>query len=124
MKQRRAFGELEFAVLEIVRKHEKVSVKAVHDSLSGSNSYTTVMTVMSRLFEKGILMREKAGRSYEYWLSQQKACSELNLLQRVKRRIFGGKSSEMISYLLENDEKISADELEKIAKIIRKFKRD
>ena len=30
-------------------------------------AYTTVMTILVRLFEKGMVERRSAGRAYEYW---------------------------------------------------------
>ena len=119
MTKKRGFGELELSILEIIRKKQRVSVKEAHQSLSGSNSYTTVMTVMSRLFEKGVLAREKVGKLYEYWLSPQSENADMNLVQRIKKRVFQGKSSAMISFLLENDDEICRSELEEIEKIIK-----
>jgi predicted transcriptional regulator len=38
----------------------------VRDALGGDLAYTTVLTVLSRLFEKGEIVREAAGRGYAY----------------------------------------------------------
>lgn len=47
-----------------------VSVRAVVDRLNDGRkpklAYTTVMTVMSRLADKGVLARRREGRSYAY----------------------------------------------------------
>ena len=44
-----------------------LSPREVQDRLSTRNlAYTTVMTVMVRLWEKGQLIREKTGRTYRY----------------------------------------------------------
>jgi predicted transcriptional regulator len=68
---RKDFGPLESEVMDVVwRAGRPVAVREVIDDLNGSRSeplaYTTVMTVMSRLAEKDVLSRRKAGRGYVY----------------------------------------------------------
>ena len=48
---------------------EKLSVRQVHESLEREHgpAYTTVMTVLDRLFEKGMVTREKDGKAFLYW---------------------------------------------------------
>jgi predicted transcriptional regulator len=38
----------------------------VQESLSSGLAYTTVMTILSRLHEKGAVSRERVGRAYAY----------------------------------------------------------
>jgi predicted transcriptional regulator len=54
------FGELEADIMEIVWKLERASVREVLTALTKRRhvAYTTVMTVMARLYDKGILKRE------------------------------------------------------------------
>jgi predicted transcriptional regulator len=66
-------GELERAVMEQVwaaaEDHRPtVSVREVHEALAGRRAiaYTTVMTVMGRLTESGLLTQERSERAYRY----------------------------------------------------------
>jgi predicted transcriptional regulator len=66
-------GELERAVMEQVwaaadEGRPTVSVREVHDGLTRERviAYTTVMTVMGRLTESGLLTQERSGRAYRY----------------------------------------------------------
>ena len=65
-------GDLERAVMVAVWDRGEASVREVHEALlvDRSLAYTTVMTVMSRLAEKGVLRREKRGRMYIYRAAQ------------------------------------------------------
>jgi predicted transcriptional regulator len=68
---REEFGPLEAEVMDAIWSHsEPVAVRRVVDELnaerSGDLAYTTVMTVMGRLAEKGVLTRSKVGRGYLY----------------------------------------------------------
>lgn len=69
--KRRDLGPLETEVMEALwQAGEGITVRAVAESLNRDRheplAYTTVMTVMSRLAEKHVLRRHRAGRGYVY----------------------------------------------------------
>lgn len=115
-----AFGELELAVLRIVRERGRATVHEVHDRSGKKRSYTTIMTVMTRLAEKGELLREKEGRQYIYWLAPRNQSSFKGFLKRIQERVFGGRRAAMVNYLLEVDDEISDRELREMENMIRK----
>ncbi|MBA3722370.1 MAG: BlaI/MecI/CopY family transcriptional regulator [Parachlamydiaceae bacterium] len=117
-----AFGELEFSVIKIVQKAGRTTVRDVYKSLGSPGSYTTIMTVMSRMADKGDLKREKEGKQYIYWVSESNAPPTNNLLKRIKNKIFGGKPLAMVSYLLESDDEFKEEDLQEIEKIIEKLR--
>lgn len=61
-------GELERAIMEIVWTRGEVTVREVWEILRHQRTlaYTTVMTVMSRLAQKGVLAIRKQGKAYYY----------------------------------------------------------
>jgi predicted transcriptional regulator len=64
---RRAAGELEGAVLAaLLAAGVPLSPGQVRDRLHADLAYTTVVTILSRLHDKGVLERHKAGRAYAY----------------------------------------------------------
>lgn len=54
-------------------------VEALRQSQQRDHAYTTIMTVMSRLHEKGVLARERRGRQYIY----RPTASEPELIDRL-----------------------------------------
>lgn len=63
-------GELEFAIMDFIwKKGKPVAVPDVQRHLSKSRdlAYTTTMTVVGRLHEKGLLHRSAQRRPYSYW---------------------------------------------------------
>jgi predicted transcriptional regulator len=61
--------ELESEVMEEVWRHDEVTVREVLDALNRGpkqRAYTTVMTIMTRLDEKGLLERKRRGRADVY----------------------------------------------------------
>ena len=114
-----AFGELEFSILQAIQRLGRATVREVYEALDQRRSYTTIMTVMSRMAEKGDLKREKEGKQYIYWMSTRHP-SSAHLLGRIKNKIFGGKSLALVSYLIENDSELSEEDLKEIEKLIEK----
>ncbi|MFE5036094.1 BlaI/MecI/CopY family transcriptional regulator [Streptomyces sp. NPDC056683] len=64
---RRARGELESGVLAALwAASEPLTARRVQERLPGDLAYTTVLTILSRLHDKGMLVRQRAGRGYAY----------------------------------------------------------
>ena len=66
---RKILGDLEVDVMEAIWARGQATVHDVHERLDAADrelAYTTVMTVMSRLAEKGLLEKRKEGAAYVY----------------------------------------------------------
>jgi predicted transcriptional regulator len=71
---RREAGELESEVLAALWASSTPMTPAeVLTQLDGALAYTTVMTTLTRLFEKGLVDRRSAGRGYAYSPSVREA---------------------------------------------------
>lgn len=65
--RRRAPGELESEVLAALWAAGKpASAGVVREHLAGDPAYTTVLTILSRLHDKGLVTRVRAGRGHLY----------------------------------------------------------
>ena len=70
-----ALGELESRVMELVWQLGPVSVRDVLNNINCCDrklAYTTIMTVMSRLYEKGVLKRKVKNDAYIYTAAQDR----------------------------------------------------
>lgn len=112
--EKRAFGELELAVLKILKDGKKKTVKEVHRILGGK--YTSIMTVMSRLAGKNLLVRERVGLFYEYWLKEAYPLF-------IKKKLSSLKPTEILCYLFESGEAVSDEELQQMEEMINKIKK-
>jgi predicted transcriptional regulator len=71
---RRAPGELEADVLATLwRAEEPMSPGQVREQLGADLAYTTVMTILTRLHEKGSVTRTRAGRAFVYTPAYEQA---------------------------------------------------
>ncbi len=118
---KRAFGELELAILNILKSGGRMTVKQVHKILGEENKYNTIMTVMHRLAEKKLLARERVGLQYEYWMISS-AGKVPSFLQQLKQKICGTKTSVMVSYLIESADDITDEDLVEMEKLIEHAK--
>ncbi|MHA7964204.1 BlaI/MecI/CopY family transcriptional regulator [Paenibacillus sp. CAU 1782] len=59
----RFFGSLEAKVMQAIWEHEKLTIKQTHEKLNQESaiSLNAVMTVMIRLADKGVLVKETTG---------------------------------------------------------------
>lgn len=64
----RFLGPLESAVMDEMWDRGQATVREIVDDVGKRRdlAYTTVMTIMSRLHEKGLLVRERDGKGYVY----------------------------------------------------------
>jgi len=116
-----AMGDLEAEVMSVLWEKGSATVQEVQETLEPRHplAYTTVMTVMSRLAEKGMLDRVKEGRAYLYRpaVPQDKAAG--SLLQSLVRRLYDGATGKAIAHLLETDDAVDDAELERLEELIR-----
>lgn len=87
-KVEKYLGGLESAVMDHLWDSGESSVREVAEALRGTPrradvAYTTIMTVMGRLADKGLLTRRMDGRQYRY----RPAVSREAFLQGVSRRV-------------------------------------
>ena len=96
-------GPLEMSVMEIVWDRDRVTVRDVHDVLRQSRdiAYTTVMTTMTRLAEKGVLHRRRDGLAYIYTPAITKRDFETMMVRRVLDGLMDDYEEETITYLID-----------------------
>ncbi len=101
-------GTLESAILSTLWKMEKEgiytnSVKDVYNFLSQNDdekrAYTTIKTVMDRLFEKNILLRFKQGRKFYYRTAYSNQDVLVNSLNEIANRYCQGDLSRLSNVL-------------------------
>lgn len=74
MVQRRGMGELESEVMaQLWAAGVPLTPAEARDALGADLAYTTVMTILVRLWEKGLAQRQRRGRAYAYWPSVSEA---------------------------------------------------
>ena len=105
-------GPLEMEVLGLVDKAGPADVTAIQALLARKGSalaYTTVMTVLSRLHEKGALAREKQGKRFVYSAARGSNALKNSMLKRIQSALFKGKGASPVVALLDAEQLSSAE---------------
>jgi predicted transcriptional regulator len=106
-------GPLEMRVLGLLDGGAPQSVQAIQEALTRGVhdlAYTTVMTVLGRLYEKGVVLRTKDGRRYLYRLGKHAPAVAQGLVSRMQRALFPEHRARPILALLE-DESLTEEDL-------------
>ena len=113
-------GPLELKVLGVLNAEANMSVSDIQAVLKkqGHNlAYTTVMTVLVRLFDKDLVVRQKEGRQFLY-SPAKKNSSPIKIFERMKTSLFGNEKLRPILGLLEADDGLSREELEELKRAV------
>jgi predicted transcriptional regulator len=112
----REFGQLENAIMDVIWSEDRpLLVREVRERLTYTRpvAYTTVMTVMTILYGKGVLRREKHGRAWRYWPLEQRAEHDARLMAEI---LSSGTDRELT--LTEFLSRVSVDELIAIRNVV------
>ena len=115
-------GPLERKIMEFFwdGAEAELTVRDVLESPAGKKSaYTTVMTVLDRLWRKGFLARRKVGRAYAYRVRRTRDQHVGDLVARV----LAG-SGDRRTALLGFARSVDQQDLEELRKVIRQVERE
>jgi predicted transcriptional regulator len=105
-------GPLEARVLGLLVSDRALAVQDVQAALADEGhalAYTTVMTVLARLHEKGLVAREREGRRYLYRAGTRAPTVSRGLVATLKRALFPNDPRGPLLALLDDDALSEAD---------------
>lgn len=111
-------GPLEMRVLGLLDTREGRSVAEVRELLERkghSSAYTTIMTVLGRLYEKGLVRRERCGPRFVYYADRSARGFKHRLLRHVQKSLFSDKLAPIAALL---DQDLDRRELENLKRLI------
>ena len=96
---------LELDIMKAVWQTSPITVKDVQATIRPRRklAYTTVMTIMHRLFQKGFLSRKLRSRTHYYEPAVAYATVREAEVRRVVQEFFAGSSDRLIDFLEESD---------------------
>ncbi len=112
------FTDRELDVMAVLWKRGEATVAEVRAGLADELAYTTVLTVLRTLEEKGhVGHREGEGRAYVYRPLVEREEAGASALARVLDRVFGG-SPELLLTQLVSERDLSDAELERMRRLL------
>ncbi len=122
-----SISNLEADIMKIVWERTKVTVREVHEYMlrieiankkEGFIPYTTVMSTMTTLAEKGLLKQDKSSKTYIYSAAVDNKELSRSIIKSVADKLLEESSKKLISNFFEDSKKVSVEGIEKLLKEI------
>lgn len=115
----------ELAILRVLWTEGPLSVRDVQAILDGSKptGYTTVLKTMQIMADKGLVDRDDTVRPQIYRPRYSEDRTQKQLLTDLIQRVYGGSVKALVLHAV-GTQKPSAEDLEKIRKLLERFEGD
>jgi BlaI family transcriptional regulator, penicillinase repressor len=116
-------GELE--ILQVLWERGESTVRDVHDVLNAQRprAYTSIMSLLNIMTDKGSVVREPQGRAFIYRARRPREKTLGQIVGGVLGGAFAGSAQELVAHVLEQS-KPSAEELDDIRRMIESYDRE
>ena len=113
------FPPRELAVMSVLWRSGSATVTEVRDALEEDLAYTSVLSALQTLEEKGYVRHEPEGRAYRYYPVIEAERAGGSALARVRDAIFQGSAERMFAQMVA-DKRLGRKELERMRELLAK----
>lgn len=111
------FPPRELAVMSVLWRLGSATVAEVREHLDEDLAYTSVLSALQILEEKGYVRHEAEGRAYRYFPTVAAERAGRSAITRIREAIFQGSAERMFAQLVA-DRKLSRDELQRMRDLL------
>ena len=111
------FPPRELEVMSVLWRRGSATVTEVKDELGEELAYTSVLSALQTLEEKGYVRHESEGRAYRYFATIAADHAGKSALTRIRDSIYHGSAERMFAHLV-SDRKLGRDELERMRALL------
>ncbi len=104
-------------VMQVLWDHGPSVVNEVKDKLADELAYTTVLTILRTLEQKGYVKHEEEGRVHRYFAAVREDAARSSALQHLTGKLFKG-SAELLFTHLVSDRKLSKDQVQRMRELL------
>ena len=104
-------------VMRVLWEHGPSVVNEVKDQLHDELAYTTVLTILRTLEQKGYVGHEEEGRVHRYFAAVKEEAARKSALQHLTGKLFKG-SAELLFTHLVADRKLSKDQIQRMRDLL------
>ena len=115
----------EYDILRILWKHDRMTVREVHDELTPTLgwAYTTTKTMMDRMVQKELLSREQFHGIYLYQALISRPAGLAKFVQFFAERVLEIDTASVVS-LFAKSNSLSSEEIDELAQILQDEQKD
>ncbi len=112
-----AFTDRELDVMSVLWDVGPATVAEVRERIADDLAYTTVLTMLRTLEQKGYVSHTEDGRAHRYKPLVQREVAGRTALRRLVDKVFDG-SPELLLTQLVSDKQLSDEELRRLRKLL------
>jgi len=112
-----SFTDRELDVMAVLWRRGSGTVTEVREGLDDDLAYTTVLTILRTLEEKGFITHLAEGKAHRYLPAVTQDLAGKSALDRILDKVFAG-SPEMLLTQLVNERDLDADDLLRLRKLL------
>ena len=110
-------GDRELDVMAVLWELGSGTVNEVRDRLPAALAYTTVLTILRNLEEKGFVSHEAEGRAHRYFPRVAEHAARRSAVGRLVDKLFHGSAEQLLVHLV-RERKLSTADLSRIRRAI------
>lgn len=118
-----ALGDRELDVMGVLWALGSGTVAEVRERLPAGLAYTTVLTILRNLEEKGFVSHKTEGRAHRYLPRLAQQAARRSALARLVDKLFHGAPDELLAHMVE-ERALTADDLRRLRARIDAVARD
>lgn len=111
------FTDRELDVMALLWQAGSGTVAEVREALADDLAYTTVLTILRTLQEKGYVRPVAEGRAHRYFPTVTQQQAGKSVLARVLDKVFAGSSESLLTQLV-SDRSVDPDKLRRLRKLL------
>ena len=104
-------------VMRVLWEHGPSVVNEVKEKLADDLAYTTVLTILRTLEQKGYVKHEEEGRVHRYIAAVKEDAARKSALQHLTGKLFKG-SAELLFTHLVSDKKLSSEQIQRMRDLL------
>jgi predicted transcriptional regulator len=114
---RRPFTHRELDIMSILWQSGPSTVSEVREQLPDELAYTSVLSALQTLEEKGYVRHEAEGRAYRYVPLVEPEEAGRSALTRILDKVFNGSAEHLLAQLVE-ERQLSGEELARMRRLL------
>jgi BlaI family transcriptional regulator, penicillinase repressor len=111
------FTDRELDIMRVLWESGPSTVAEVQKALSDPLAYTTVLTLLRLLEEKGHVAHTEEGKAHRFHPLVEREEASTSAISRVKDQLFSGSVELLLTHLVEGDE-LTVEELERLRDLL------
>lgn len=111
------FTDRELDIMAVLWEEGPSTVADVRDELADDLAYTTVLSLLRTLEEKGYVGHEAEGRAYRYHARVERGEARVSAVEYMTNKLFSGSTESLLTHLV-SDQALTDEQLERIHKLL------